>query len=108
MFYTDEQINSFLIEKFNQYQTNYILKIINELRKLNILTLHNSIEGWNNFVYNYITKIIKETIEKQTLLSKQRLSFMKYYSKNYTDFDIPQFICEKINSQLIIHTIDEL
>ena len=64
MFYTDEQINLFLIEKFNQYQTNYILKIINQLRKLNILTLHNSIEGWNNFVYNYITKIIKETIEK--------------------------------------------
>ena len=105
---SESKIDKSLLDRFNIYKKSYISKIINELRKENILTMHNSVEGWNNFVYGYITQIIEETIERQTLLAKQKLSFMKYYSKIYRDFDLPRLICDKIDSRLIIHKVDEL
>ena len=105
---SEDQINRSLTDRFKKYNELYILKIINELRRLEILTLCNSFSGWNNFVNEYITKIIRETIERQTILAKQRLSFMKYYSSEYNDFDLPRLICDQIDSQLIIHKVDEL
>ena len=85
-----------------------IVKIINELRRQKILTLHNSFSGWNSFVNEYIVKFIRETIERQTLLAKQRLSFMKYYSNIYNDFDLPRLICDQMDSRLNINKVDEL
>lgn len=105
---SEDKIDRSLIDRFYKYDEDYILKIINELRRKNILTLHNSFSGWNNFVNDYIVKIIKETIKRQTLVAKQRLSFMKYYSKVYNDFDLPKLICDQIDPQLIIHKVDEL
>ena len=105
---SEDKIDHSLIDRFKDHNKTYILKIINELRKQKILTLHNSFSGWNNFVNEYITKIIKETIKRQTLLAQQRLSFMKYYSNKYNDFDIPKLICDQMDSQLIIHKVDEL
>lgn len=106
---TEGQIDRSLIDRFKiYYKENYILEIINELRRQKILTLQNSLYGWNNFVNDYITKIIRETIERQTMLAKQRLSFMKYYLERYSDFDIPKLICDQMDSRLIIHKVDEL
>ena len=105
---SEDRVDRSLVDSFKKYNKRYILKIINELRQTNILTLHNSFSGWNNFVNEYIVKIIKETIERQTLLAKQRLSFMKYYSNIYNDFDLPRLICDQMDSRLIIHKVDEL
>lgn len=105
---SEDKIDRSLVDRFKIYNEEYILKIINELRRKNILTLHNSLSGWNNFVNEYIVKIIRETIRRKTFEAKQRLSFMKYYSKIYNDFDLPKLICDQMESRLIIHKVDEL
>ena len=105
---SEDKIDLSLVDRFKKYDKSYILKIINELRRKNILTLHNSFSGWNNFVNEYIVKIIYETIQRQTLLAKQRLSFMKYYSTFYNDFDLPRLICDQMDQQLIIYKVEEL
>ena len=89
-------------EDVNQI-TDAILGIINELRRVGTLTLKNSISGWNIFVGHYIIGEIKNILEKETLLAKQKLAFMKFYeSLGNFDYDIPLLISNRINPEIII------
>ena len=106
---SDNTIDQQLIDQFKDYQKEYILHIINELRKYETLSLNNSINGWTLFVRDYIIYEIKYIIQIQTLLAKQKLAFMKCYDYyQLSDYEIPQLICNILNPNLIIMTKDEL
>ena len=95
----DKEIDRELIQYFINYNEDHILKIINELRKVRTLPRGNSVSGWSIFVRQHIIRDIKMIIEKETLMAKQRLSFMKLYeSFDNSDYDIPQLICNRIDT----------
>ena len=105
----DNEINTQLIEKFKDYKEEHILTLINELRKYEILSLRNSMNGWTIFVRDYIIHEIKEIIHKQTLLAKQKLSFIQCYnSLQLSDYQIPELICNILDPNLVIIKKDEL
>ena len=99
----DNQIDQELVQHFKSYNEGHILGIINELRRVGTLTSGNSISGWNIFVRHYIIDEIKNILEKETLLAKQKLAFMKFYeSLGNSDYDIPLLISNRINPEIII------
>tara|TARA_B110000027_G_C16001533_1_gene247703 strand:+ start:304 stop:651 length:348 start_codon:yes stop_codon:yes gene_type:complete len=99
----DNQIDQELVQHFKSYNEGHILGIINELRRVGTLTMGNSISGWNIFVRHYIIDEIKNILEKETLLAKQKLAFMKFYeSLGNSDYDIPLLISNRINPEIII------
>ena len=99
----ESQIDQELVQHFKRYNEDHILGIINELRRVGTLTLKNSISGWNIFVGHYIIGEIKNILEKETLLAKQKLAFMKFYeSLGKSDYDIPLLISNQINPEIII------
>jgi len=98
----DDEIDRELVSRFKDYNEPYILKIINELRKHNILTTGNSVSGWMVFVGDYTIKEIKKILEKETRLAKQRLEFMKYCDYIRLNRDVSELICSKIDPNLII------
>jgi len=98
----DDEIDRELVSRFKDYNEPYILKIINELRKHNILTPKTSVTGWEMFVGKYIIKEIKEIIKKETRLAYQRLEFMKYCDYIRLSGDVSELICSKIDPNLII------
>ena len=99
----DNQFDQELVQHIKGYNEDHILGIINELRRVGTLTLKNSISGWNIFVRHYIIKEIKNILEKETLLAKQKLAFMKFYeSLGNSDYDIPRLISNQINPEIII------
>jgi hypothetical protein len=54
-------------------------------------------------VRHYIIDEIKNILEKETLLAKQKLAFMKFYeSFGNSDYDIPLLISNRINPEIII------
>ena len=99
---SDQQIDTQLISQFRDYNENYIEKIINDLRREQILTSGHSVSGWMIFVGKYTVDKMKKIISDQTRLNFQKLQFMKYAKKNNIDNDVCQMICDKIDSQLII------
>ena len=106
---SENTIDSQLISYFKEYKKSHIFKIINELRRINTLTLNNSFNGWNNFVKGYIIHEIQMIIRKQTFLEKQKLAFIRCYeSFQFSDYEIPQLICNILNPKLIIMKKDEL
>jgi hypothetical protein len=104
---TDAEIDTELISRFREYNETYIERIINDLRREQILTSGHSISGWMVFVGKYTVNKINEIISDQTRLNKQKMEFMKYIVENDIDIDVAQSICDKIDSKLII-TKDEL
>tara|TARA_B110000285_G_C15062480_1_gene583154 strand:+ start:720 stop:1067 length:348 start_codon:yes stop_codon:yes gene_type:complete len=99
----ENQIDQELVQHFKSYNEDHILGIINELRRVGTLTVGNSISGWNIFVRHYIIGEIKNILEKETLLAKQKLAFMKFYeSLGNSDYDIPLLISNQINPEIII------
>jgi len=98
----DEEIDRELISYFKDYNKSYILKIINELRKSNILTPNTSVTGWQILVGKFIIKEMKNIIENETLQAKQRLEFMKYCDSIRLVGDVAELICQKIDPNLII------
>ena len=104
---SDQEIDTELISRFREYNENYIERIINDLRREQILTSGHSVSGWMIFVGKYTVDKMKKIISDQTRLNKQKLEFMKYVVQNDIDNDIAREICDKIDSQLII-TKDEL
>ena len=99
---SEEDIDTELIQYFNRYNENHILKIINDLRQIGTLTTNNSISGWNIFVRNYIINEIKLILDKETLLAQQRLEFMKFCDSFQFNPDISRKISEEINPEIII------
>lgn len=99
---SDKEIDTELISRFRDYNEFYIEKIINDLRRENILTSGHSVSGWMIFVGKYTVNKMKKIISDQTRLNLQKLQFMKYVKENNIDNDICQMICDKIDSQLII------
>lgn len=99
---SDDEITNDLISHFRDYNQNYIEKIINDLRREQILTSGHSVSGWMIFVGKYTVDKMKKIISDQTRLNFQKLQFMKYAKKNNIDNDVCQMICDKIDSQLII------
>jgi len=98
----NNQIDTEMIQYFKEYNENYILEIVNELRRVGTLPLENSVSGWMVFVRKFIIDEIKEIISKETHLSKQRLEFMKYCDSVNLPPDISQKICGFINPKIII------
>ena len=99
----NNQIDRDLIQHFRKYNENHILRIINDLRKDGTLPLDNSVSGWGIFVRKFIIDEINKILEKETLLAKQRLEFMKFCDSMNFNPDISQKICEEINPKTIIH-----
>lgn len=99
---SDDEITNDLISRFRDYNQNYIEKIINDLRREQILTSGHSVTGWMIFVGKYTVDKMKKIISDQTRLNLQKLQFMKYAKENNIDNDVCQMICDKIDSQLII------
>ena len=104
---SDQEIDTELISRFREHDENYIERIINDLRREQILTSGHSVSGWMIFVGKYTVDKMKKIISDQTRLNKQKLEFTKYVVQNDIDNDIAREICDKIDSQLII-TKDEL
>lgn len=100
--FSDQEIDTQLISHFRDYNENYIEKIINDLRREQILTSGHSVTGWMIFVGKYTVDKMKKIISDQTRLNLQKLQFMKYAKENNIDNDVCQMICDKIDSQLII------
>tara|TARA_B100001094_G_C18074985_1_gene742154 strand:- start:541 stop:882 length:342 start_codon:yes stop_codon:yes gene_type:complete len=108
-FISENTIDSQLIEYFHDYNHIHILEIMNELRRINTLSLNNSLNGWIYFVRDYIIREIKTILQRQTLLAKQKLAFTYCYdSFQLSDYEIPQLICNILNPNLIIMKKDEL
>lgn len=99
---SDQEIDTQLISRFRDYNENYIEKIINDLRREQILTSGHSVSGWMVFVGKYTVDKMKKIISDQTRLNLQKLQFMKYAKENNIDNDVCQMICDRIDSQLII------
>ena len=99
---TDDEITRDLISRFRDYNQLYIEKIINDLRREQILTSGHSVSGWMIFVGKYTVDKMKKIISDQTRLNFQKLQFMKYAKENNIDNGVCQMICDKIDSQLII------
>jgi len=99
---SDQEIDTQLISSFRDYNEFYIEKIINDLRREQILTSGHSVSGWMIFVGKYTVNKIKKIISDQTRLNLQKLQFMKYAKENNIDIDVCQIICDKIDSKLII------
>lgn len=102
---TDEEIDRELISRFDNYNQQYIEKIINDLRREQILMSGpnaNSVSGWMVFVGPYTVNKMKQIISNQTLFNQQKLEFMKYINKHMIDIDVARLICDKIDSKLII------
>jgi hypothetical protein len=99
---SDREIDTELISRFRDYNENYIERIINDLRRENILTSGHSVSGWMVFVGKYTVTKMKEIIYKQTVLNRQKLEFMKYVDKNGIDQDVAREICDRIDSTLLI------
>ena len=99
----NNQIDRELIQYFKDYNENHILRIVNDLRKDGTLPLENSVSGWSIYVRKFIIDKIKTILEKETLLAKQRLEFMKLCDSMNLPSDISQKICEEINPETIIH-----
>jgi len=106
-FKSDSEIDTELITRFREYNENYIERIINDLRREQILTSGNSVSGWMVFVGRYTINKMKGIISDQTRLNMQKMEFMKYIDENNIDRDIARLICDQIDSKLII-TKDEL
>ena len=99
---SDKEIDTQLISRFREYNENYIEKIINDLRKEQILISGHSVSGWMIFVGKYTMDKINKIISDQTRLNLQKLQFMKYAREKNLNNDICQIICDSIDSQLII------
>ena len=104
---SDQAIDTELISRFRDYNENYIERIINDLRREQILTSGHSVSGWMVFVGKYTVDKMKSIIAEQTRLNKQKLEFMKYIDTNNIDIDVAKAICDQIDSKLII-TKDDL
>ena len=102
----ENQIDQELVQHFERYNEDHILGIINKLRRVGTLPKENSISGWNIFVRHYIIEEIVNILEKETLLAKQKLAFMKFYeSLGNSDYDIPRLIGARINSEIILEEL---
>ena len=99
----NDQIDTELIQYFRDYNENHILRIINDLRKDGTLPSDNSVSGWSIFVRKFIIWEMEKILEKETLLAKQRLEFMKFCDSINFNPDISQKICEEINPETIIY-----
>ena len=103
-FISDNTIDKLILERYNEYSELFIATIINELRRLEILTLHNSIYAWNNFIKDYVYDRIRNIINKKTYVAKQKLAFVRSFETYpINDYHIAELICENIDDSLIIH-----
>ena len=98
----NNQIDIEMIQYFKEYNKDHILRIVNELRRVETLPLENSVSGWSIFVRKFIIDEIKGILSKETHLAKQRLEFMKLCDSINLPSDISHKICESINSEIII------
>ena len=93
---SEKDIDNELILRFRDHcYESHMKKIINDLRKENILHKEYSVSGWNVFHGKPICDIIEEKIKK--LKSEQRLKFLYIYNKNnYDENNICKMICDKV------------
>lgn len=94
---SDDEIDRQLIDKFKDYNKDYILKIIQNLRDIKLLPTKNSISGWNIFVKGFIQTDIKDRIQWDTNIAKKKLLiFYSLKDNSHIDYDVLQLICNKI------------
>ena len=100
----EDKIDRLIIERLKEYDKHYIYNLINELRRLEILSLQNSIYGWNNFISDYICNLIRKITLKRIYIAKQKLAFIRSFeSLKLNDYQIAELSCEKIDPSIIIH-----
>tara|TARA_B100000131_G_scaffold292839_1_gene307647 strand:- start:347 stop:664 length:318 start_codon:yes stop_codon:yes gene_type:complete len=88
------EIYTELIERFNEYNSDYIKKLIDHLYEREYLIENISVPGWYVFISNEIQLIIKKIIKKDTGLAYQRLLIYKLLD-NKVQLDIIRLIIEK-------------
>ena len=89
---SESDIDNELILRFRDHcYESHMKKIINDLRKENILHKEYSVSGWNVFHGKSICDIIEKKIKK--LKFEQRLKFLYIYNQNnYDEINICKMI----------------
>ena len=94
-----KEIDKELIKSFrNRCHESYMKKLIDDLRKQEILKKEYSVSGWNLFHWktiHYIINIHIDTIYKLKM-SENRLKFTYCYNQIFDDTDICRMICDRI------------
>jgi hypothetical protein len=93
---SEREIDRELIQKFrDRCYESHMKKMINDLRRENILSKEYSVSGWLTFHGKPICNIIEKKIKK--LKSEQRLKFLYIYNqKEYDEINICKMICDRI------------
>jgi len=94
---SEREIDNELIKSFrNLCHESYMKKLINDLRKQEILNKEYSITGWNVFHRKTICDIIKNRLDIELYISEKRLKFLYIFNRLYDDIDVCKMICDKI------------
>ena len=86
--YNKKEINKCIIYDFENYNKEFIIKIINELRNINIILDEYSITGWNLIYYKDIKNNINNKIKLYTNYNYYKLYMEKYFIQIDNIFDI--------------------
>jgi len=94
---SESEIDAELIQRFrDRCHESFMKKIIQDLRKEQVLLAEYSVSGWNVFHGKTIHDIINNKIIVQTDKNKQKLKFTYCFNKRFNDKDVCQMICDKI------------
>uniref|UniRef100_A0A6C0FE36 Uncharacterized protein n=1 Tax=viral metagenome TaxID=1070528 RepID=A0A6C0FE36_9ZZZZ len=94
---SESEIDSELIERFrDRCHESFMKKIIQDLKKEQVLLKEYSVSGWMVFHGKTIHDIIKNKINVQTDKNKQKLKFTYCFNKLFNDTNVCQMICDKI------------
>lgn len=93
---SEKEIDNELIQKFkNRCNESYMKKIINNLRKEEVLQKEYSVSGWMVFHAKTIHEIIDKYINYQSQRNQKLLKFIySYYNSEYYNKDISELISE--------------
>ena len=94
---SEREIDRELVQRFqDQCYESYMKKIINDLRKENILHNEYSHSGWMVFHGKTICDIIENKIIVQKDKNYQKLKFTYCFNQLFNDTDVCKMICDKI------------
>ena len=88
------EIYTELISYFNNYNENYIERLINNLYETKYLIENISVPGWHVFISKQVSWKIKLSIKEDTILADKRLLIYKLLDKK-VELDIIRLIIEK-------------
>ena len=93
----ENEIDTELISRFRERcHESYIEKIIDDLRKEDVLHKEYSVSGWMVFHGKTIHEIIEKTMNYQKQKNEKKVKFFYCYNQLCNDQDLGRLICDKI------------